>query len=139
MSLLIVQPHKPVSTCTVGRKVRDLLQATGIDRFQCKLHSVPRASASAAARSGVAVRHFEVARETGSRWLSSVLWDCFGDKFAALLKRRPPKQSHNALAPGLPPNFKVANIQHFRQASWSSHSTFMRFCYRPVQEPPALR
>ena len=92
------------------------------------------ASASAAARSGVAVRHFEVARETASRWLSSVLWDCFGDKFAALLKRRPQKQSHNALAPGLTRNLKVANIQHFRQASWSSHSAFMHFCYRTVHE-----
>ena len=27
----------------------------------------------------------------------SALWDCFGDEFAAMLKMRPTKQSHNAL------------------------------------------
>ena len=43
----------------------------------------------------------------------SALWDCFGDKIAAMLKMRLPKQSHNALWqpswPGLPRNLKVAN------------------------------
>ena len=37
----------------------------------------------------------------------------FGDDFAAMLKIRPPKQSHNAVLqpsrPGLPRNLKVAN------------------------------
>ena len=28
------------------------------------------------------IRHFEVVQETGSRWLSSALWDCFGDEFS---------------------------------------------------------
>ena len=45
----------------------------------------------------------------------SALWDWFGDKFAAMLKKRPPKQSHNVQSwqpsrPGLPRNLKVANV-----------------------------
>ena len=59
------------------------------------------------------IRHFEVARETGSRWLSKCIVGLFGGKIAAMLKMRLPKQSHNALWqpswPGLPRNLKVAN------------------------------
>ena len=38
--LSIVQPHKPVSSATVGRWVQGLLQAAGIDTSQFKTHSV---------------------------------------------------------------------------------------------------
>ena len=49
------------------------------------------------------------------------------DEFAAILKMRPPKQSHNALwqpsRPGLPRNFKVANSQiNFRKYLWITKS-----------------
>lgn len=53
--LSVVQPHKPVSASTVARWVRSLLQAAGIDTSQFKPHSVRGASASAAARGGVAL------------------------------------------------------------------------------------
>ena len=53
--LSIVQPHKPVASGTVARWVRSLLQAAGIDTSQFKPHSVRGASASAAARGGVAL------------------------------------------------------------------------------------
>ena len=53
--LSIVQPHKPVLSGTVARWVRSLLQAAGIDTSQFKPHSVQGASASAAARGGVAL------------------------------------------------------------------------------------
>ena len=43
------------------------------------------------------IRHFEVARETGRDGCESALWDCFGDKFATMLKISPTKKSHNAL------------------------------------------
>ena len=51
----VVQPHKLVSASTVARWVRNLLQAAGIDTSQFKPHSVCGASASAAARGGVAL------------------------------------------------------------------------------------
>ena len=58
------------------------------------------------------IRHFEVARETGSRWLSSALWDCFEAHIFNIVANLS-KQSHNALSrparPGLPRNLKVAN------------------------------
>ena len=38
------------------------------------------------------IGHFEVARLTGSRWLSSALWDCFGDAFSTRPQIRPPKR-----------------------------------------------
>ena len=49
------------------------------------------------------------------------------DEFAAILKMRAPKQSHNALwqpsRPGLPRNFKVANSQiNFRKYLWMTKS-----------------
>ena len=49
------------------------------------------------------------------------------DEFAAILKMRPPKQSHNGLwqpsRPGLPRNFKVANSQiNFRKYLWMTKS-----------------
>ena len=53
--LSIVQPHKPVSSGTVARWVRSLLQAAGIDTSQFKHHSVRVASPSAAARGGIAL------------------------------------------------------------------------------------
>ena len=53
--LSIVEPHKPVSSGTVARWVQGLLQAAGIDTSQFKPHSVQGASASAAARCGVAL------------------------------------------------------------------------------------
>ena len=56
--LSIVQPHKPVSCGTVARWVRCFLQAAGIDTSQFKPHSVRGASASAAARCGVAFLTF---------------------------------------------------------------------------------
>ena len=59
------------------------------------------------------IRHFEVARETGSRWLSSALWDCFGGRIFNMAANLSPKQSHNALwqlsRPGAQRNLKVAN------------------------------
>ena len=36
-------------------------------------------------------------RRPGGDCCQSALWDCLGDKFVAMLKMRPPKQSHNAL------------------------------------------
>ena len=53
--LSIVQPHIPVSSGTVARWDRSLLQAAGIDTSQFKPHSVRGASASAATRCGVAL------------------------------------------------------------------------------------
>ena len=49
------------------------------------------------------------------------------DEFAAILKMRPLRQSHNALwqpsRPGLPRNFKVANSQiNFRKYLWMTKS-----------------
>ena len=58
------------------------------------------------------IRHFEVAQENGSRWLSSALWDCFEARIFNIVANLS-KQSHNALwrptRPGLPRNLKVAN------------------------------
>ena len=45
----------------------------------------------------LSIRPFEVMRETGSRWLSSALWDCFGDALSTWRQICAPKQSHNAL------------------------------------------
>ena len=63
----------------------------------------------------IAIRRFEIARLTGSRWLSSVLWDCLGDEFAAMLKMRPPKIvpqcTWKPFRLGQPCNLKVANSQ----------------------------
>ena len=36
-------------------------------------------------------------RRPGQDDCQSALWDCFGEEFAAMLKMRPAKQSHNAL------------------------------------------
>ena len=53
--LSVVQPHKPVSASTVAMWVRSLLHAAGIHTSQFKPHSIRGASASAAARGGVAL------------------------------------------------------------------------------------
>lgn len=53
--LSVVQPHKPVSASMVARWVWSLLQAAGIDTSQFKPHSVRGASASDAAKGGVAL------------------------------------------------------------------------------------
>ena len=45
----------------------------------------------------LSIRPFEVVRETGLRWLSSALWDCFGGRISTWRQICPPKQSHNAL------------------------------------------
>ena len=49
------------------------------------------------------IRHFEVVQETGSKWLSSALWDCFGDEFSTGRQICPPKQCHSALDHHLDP------------------------------------
>ena len=48
------------------------------------------------------IRHFEVARETGSRWFSKALWDCFGGRIfnmAAIFvpQNSPTMRFHNHL------------------------------------------
>ena len=39
-----------------------------------------------------AINHFEVAQETGSIWLQSALWDCFGGRISTWRQIRRPKQ-----------------------------------------------
>ena len=74
------------------------------------------------------IRHFEVALETWSRWLSSALWDCCGGRTSKWRQICSPKQFHNALWQtsqfGLPRNLKMgisdANSLTFAAAFVSS-------------------
>ena len=74
------------------------------------------------------IRHFEVAPENGSRWLSSALWDCFGGRISNTATNLSLKQCHNALWQpsqfGLPRNLKMgisdANSLTFAAAFVSS-------------------
>ena len=62
------------------------------------------------------IRHFEIARKTGSRWLSECIVGLL-HKFAAMLKMRPPKPSHNALDNHLDPvscTTSKGRIERFR-------------------------
>ena len=93
-----------------------MLQTTGIDTFQFKPHSVSWAYASAAARSGWLFATLRLRWAPGRDSCQSALCDCLGDKFAAMLKMRPPKQSHNALDSHLDPvsratsKWRISNI-----------------------------
>ena len=71
--LSIVQIHKPVSSGTVARWVRSLLQEAGIDTSQFKPHSVRGASVSAVARVGVALSDILAL----ASWSSDFTFRCF--------------------------------------------------------------
>ena len=51
--LAIVKPHKPVSSCTIARWLKCVLNDAGIDVNMFTAHSVRGASSSAAAMAGV--------------------------------------------------------------------------------------
>ena len=58
------------------------------------------------------IRHFEVVREIGSRWLSSALWDCFGGRISTWQKFDPQNSHTMHFGNHLDPcNFKVANMK----------------------------
>ena len=71
---------------------------------------------------------FEVARETGSRWFHSALWDCFGARIFNMAANSSSKQSHNALCqssrPGFPCNLGVANTActHMRHSEQTKNN-----------------
>ena len=51
--MAIVKPHKPVSSCTIARWLKCVLNDAGIDVNMFTAHSVRGASSSAAAMAGV--------------------------------------------------------------------------------------
>ena len=51
-----VKPHKPVTSCTMSRWIRNLMQASGINVSVFKSHSTRAASTSAAIKLGVSVK-----------------------------------------------------------------------------------
>lgn len=53
MLLCIAQPHRPISGATLGRWVKDMLKAAGIDISKFTAYSTRHAAVSAAARRGV--------------------------------------------------------------------------------------
>ena len=50
-----VKPHKPVSSTTIARWVKEVLSLAGIDTITSSAHSTRTASSSAADRAGVAL------------------------------------------------------------------------------------
>ena len=74
------------------------------------------------------IRRFEVARETGSRWLSKCIVGLFwGTNLPPCWKCVPPKKSHNALWNHLDPvsraTVNVANSVRSRKNNWTKRET----------------
>ena len=61
---------------------------------------------------------------TGRDGCQSALWDCFGGQIFAMLKIRPPKQSHNALDNHLDPVFRKTSKRPIYMLHYSHY-----FCY----------